>query len=382
MVYIWSNTLIEELARILRDVPPNISPGSSAVAAKAPIEEPAKAPDWTLSGALDFYHGWSRPRVGVGPVRIARQFDIRNEQLQVATAQVTIKYRPDKEGFGFSLTPCVGDHADILFGYDRTSSLWVKHLAEAFGTYKKKNLTIDLGKFYSWIGWEGVEVWNNDLYSRALLYTIVQPNYHTGLRATYAINDNNTVSLYATKGWNQTSRHPKGLTYGAQYKRVIDPKTTAYLGFITGKEGSVSANNSGTFGGIAFLAPGVLDTTLFDFILTREHSAKWRFSFNATSAKAGGNKFYGASGVVRYQVNPKTAVALRAETVGDDRGIRFGTPAHMSSLTLGVDYALSPQTTARFDLRNDSSNVALFPRIGGTTAKTQTTFNLGIVVRF
>ncbi len=383
MIYIWTPIDLEDGAISKPELAPISAPGIKMPGRPIKKEDPAKAPDWTLSGAIDFYHGWANPKVGVGPIRVGRQFDFRNEQLRLATAQVTVKYRPDKEGFGFTLTPSFGDNTDTLFGYDRTSSTWVKHFAEAYVTLKRQKLTLDLGKFYSWIGWEGVEAWNNDLYSRALLFTMVQPNYHTGLRGSYAFNEKNTLSLYATKGWNQTSRNASGLTLGAQYKRVLDSKTTAYLGVISGKEGSASVNNSGAgFGGIGFLAPGVLDTTLYDLIITREHNAKWRFSLNASSAKAGGSKFYGISGVARYQLSPKVAIAARAEGVGDDQGVRFGTPAHVTSLTLGMDYLLSPQTTARFDVRNDVANTALFPRLGGGTSKTQTTFNLGIVVRF
>ncbi len=375
MILIWSNFNFSEIAEMIG----NLTADAPIVAQDV---AKAKAPDWTFSGALDTYYGSSTPKIGVGANRLGRQFDVRNEQLRVATAQATIKYRADQEGFGLTATPFIGDNADILFGYDNSGSLWVKHFAEAYLTYKRKGLTLDLGKFYSWIGWEGVEAWNNDLYSRALLYTIVQPNYHCGLRATYNFNDTNTLAVYATRGWNQTNRNPKGITFGAQYKRIIDKKTTAYLGFITGKEGSLTANNSGGFGGIGFFVPTVADTTLLDLILVRQQSEAWRFTLNASSAKAGGAKFYGASFVARYQVNPKLAVAGRIESVGDDRGVRFGVPAKATAMTLGLDYSLSGDTTLRLDVRADRANVALYPRLTGGPAKTQTTFNVGLTFKF
>ena len=61
-----------------------------------------------------------------------------------------------------------------------------RYISQASVSYKplKNGLRFDFGKFYTSVGAEGPETYNNFSYSRSLLFTLGEPYYHFGLRAT------------------------------------------------------------------------------------------------------------------------------------------------------------------------------------------------------
>ncbi len=355
-------------------------------------QAPAPTPKLKVSGLVDVYGGSTFPYNGYGKTRGLRQFDVRTEEIRLATAQISLTYGDPKSGLGVTIKPFFGDNADILYGLDSDGLAFSKYLAEAYGTYASRDgkLAIDLGKFYSWIGYESLESPFSDLYSRGILFTNAQPNYHAGLRAGYQLTPQLGASLYVTQGWNQLARRTAGLSFGGQIRYAPNDRDFYSFGFLTGREGSFAANNTGGFGGIAFAAPGPADVTLLDLIATRKLGAKTKLAFNADYGKVGdpdgggfgGGDFYGASAVLRYDLSGRIAVSGRAETLYDDGGTKLGAAkATLNSLALGLDYSLTPRSALRFELRGDSANASLFGSQNGATRQ-QNTINLAANYRF
>jgi len=59
-----------------------------------------------------------------------------------------------------------------------------------------RGLVIDVGKFGTPLGLASNETQKNWNYSRSLLYTLAEPTYHTGLRATYPLADSFALTGY------------------------------------------------------------------------------------------------------------------------------------------------------------------------------------------
>ncbi|MBX3119371.1 MAG: porin [Fimbriimonadaceae bacterium] len=342
---------------------------------------------WKISGFVDGYWGNSSPDQGKGLTRFGRQFDVRNEQIRLANAQLTFVYTHPSGGYGFTFSPFIGDNTKILFATDPSDSGLIKHLAQGFATIneKRSGLSLDLGKFYSWIGYEGAESLDDDLYSRGFLYTLAQPAYHTGGRLTIPMNDQWGASLFATQGWNQSESTGEGLTLGGQIRYTPNDKSFLSVGVISGKEGDGTTNRSGSFGGIGFGSTGRAQTDLVDVVYTYQYSPKLKLALNADVASVDGagkdGQWSGWAGHARYEASDKVSVALRIESVADRDGLRLGVPATVGSFSLGADYRLNPLFTLRAEYRKDWADTALFTNTSGTS-KNQSTFNVGFGVRF
>jgi hypothetical protein len=338
-----------------------------------------------ITGFAEGYVGWSSPNTATGLTRVGRQFDTRNKQVRLSAVQANIVYTAPDGKFGATISPWFGDNADILFLGERSDSKIAKHLAQAYVTFTGKNVTIDAGKFYSWIGYESPESMQDDLYSRGFLYTLAQPVYHLGARLSTQINPQWGASLYGTSGWNQVQRSGGGITAGAQLRYSPTSQTSATLGFITGREGDDQPNHAGGFGGIGFGSPGTAQTDLADFILTHQATPKLKLALNAdyTSAHGGGNSgtWSGVAAFARYQQDAHWGFGARLESVRDDGGLRIGQPATLGSLALGVDYAVDTHVLLRGELRHDWASASLFNSLGGPR-RNQTTFTLSAGVKF
>lgn len=350
-----------------------------------PAAAPQTSDNIKVTGFAEGYLGWSSPNAGTGATRVGRQFDTRNRQGRLAAAQVNIQYTDPSGKFGATLSPWFGDNADILFLGERTDSKVAKHLAQAYITFMGNNVTVDAGKFYSWIGNESPESLSDDVYSRGFLYTLAQPVYHLGARLSTQINPQWGASLYGTAGWNQVQRPGGGITFGAQIRFAPDAKTSASLGFISGKEGDDKPNHVGGFGGIGFGSAGTAQTDLVDFIVSHQATPKLKLALNADYASAHGNgksgTWSGVAGFARFQHDAHWAFGARIESVRDHGGLRLGQPASLGSFTLGADYAVDAQWVVRGEIRHDWSNVSLFNSTSGAR-RNQTTFNVSVGFKF
>ena len=364
---------------------------SSAIVAAASICAFANA-QWSFSGGADAYVGWASPYEGSGATRVGRQFDSRNNELRLANLQEYIHYADAKHGFSAQLTPFLGDNSDILNTTDSTRNQFDHHLAEAYLTEAWKNYSVDFGKWYSFIGGEAADSWANDIYSRSLVYTFLQPAYHSGVR----LNDNYSsvwgASLYATQGWNQIVRKTSGESYGGQIRYNPSAKTAITVEGLFGKEGSndpADTNNTGaTYGGFAMPFPAALFVSEADAVVTETVSDKVTVMANGTYGNAGtADKWVGGELVGHYKFNPKWQVAARGELLNDNHGLRFGSgiggpSVSAESASLEADYSVDASTTIRTELRSDFANRSVFPSTSGLSKKEQTTLNVNLTIKF
>jgi len=338
--------------------------------------------DIEVSGFLDFYYSYSTNRPLTGDSILFRQFDIRHNGGSLANVQLNIAKKAKPNGVGFVVNLTAGKNADIINLAEPGGQDRYKVLHQAYGTYlSDTGFNVDIGKFLTWIGYEGASSPDNDNYSRSFLFTLGQPLYHTGVRLGYT-PEGSPVSygLYATNGWNEVEDSNGGKTFGASIAGTFG-KTFVSLNGLSGREGSEAVS------GIAFPTAGQRNVTLGDLVVTHQVTDKLKLGLNADVAKATGKgaasdgDWSGLAAYAKYQATDQVALGARWETFSDEDGIRTGFDAHLNSLTVNLDYAPVKDFLVRLEFRADRANRKVFLADGGNKSK-QDTISLSAVFKF
>src|SRR5690606_2938601 len=104
-------------------------------------------------------------------------------------------------------------------------------------------LTLDIGKFDTFVGAEVADSHLNYNYSRGLLFWLAQPYYHTGLRANLDLSEQVWLTGLVANGWNNSVDNNFGKTFGLQVNFATAPAASggaplfdAHLAYIVGPE--------------------------------------------------------------------------------------------------------------------------------------------------
>ena len=341
----------------------------------------ADDPEYTFSGFLDIYYQADFGKPATGNSVNYRQFDTYHNGFTMAALQGTVVKKPKADNpWGFTLQVSVGKNADIMAATEPAGpNSGLKYLQQAYVTYQNPNYTVDIGKFLTWIGYEGIVSADNDNYSRSFLFYFAQPIYHVGARASTTVGPA-SVGLYLVNGWNEAEDSNAGKSYGASANVPIG-KGSLNLAYYGGNEGAATLNGFGATGGT--------NVNLGDLVFVYPLSPKLKLALNADygSAKgldAGdpGGHFSGAAGYLKYTVDDKSAIGFRYDTFSDPDGFRSGTAARYTSVTGNYDVSLSPTSLLRAEIRYDKSNYSVFNSENGGTSKDRTTFTISHVLRF
>lgn len=338
--------------------------------------------NWESSGTLDFYYQYNDNESYRGHSVNGRLFDSRNQELQHMAFLLHLNMVPTpKNPFGLNFTIWSGDAADKHFGFDSSNGKLAKHLLEAFITFPTGGGTIDLGKFKGFLGYEDTENFNNDNYSRGLLFTMAQPRHMTGIRGTIPLNDRIELTAFVVNGWNETDDPNGSKTFGGVLNVDWSERTKAKLALITGREGGTSTNNSGSYSGLGFGSAGSTQVDSAIFNLRHQVDDRTSLGFEAQGLRAKTpNKAdaFGGGVYLKHQFNDQIALAFRGETVEVEVP---GDKVTIDSLTGTIDYLWGAKNVVRFEARHDSSNKAMFLS-KGPKEKTQTTFTVAFGFRF
>ncbi len=362
---------------------------AGAVVAAALGQGQDKGSAWTLTQAVsvDTYLTQASDRPPVGGSVPVRQFDTRDRSPRLAALRLDVSATSPCGRFGVSLSPWVGDNADLLADLDPDRPALLRSLAEGTLAFRdpKAGFSLEVGKFASWIGSESLDNSGNDLLTRGLLYTVAQPVWHTGAGASVALSPRLGATAFAVTGWNQTSTTGDRLGFGAQVRYDLGQGRTLAVGSIHSEEGGDAANRLGSFGGAGFANAGRAQIDLVDLIYVQPLGPATRLTVNGDYGSghgtAGSGTWGGLSLTARHELTPRLALAVRAERVFDHGGLRLGQSADVSSVTLGASYRLDPRVALRLDLRRDWADRDLFT-LRERTASTVSTATLGLTARF
>lgn len=128
-----------------------------------------------------------------GNVLAGRTFDTSTDSFTFNQAALTVSKLPT-EGFGALVNVIVGDDARVINGsYGDGNSKF--NLTQGFVQYAVGGLTVIGGRFVTLAGYEVISETGTPHISRSYLFQNAEPLVHTGVRASYKLNDQVTGYL-------------------------------------------------------------------------------------------------------------------------------------------------------------------------------------------
>jgi hypothetical protein len=411
-------------------VTPPVAPESSLdprAAAAASDERPSS---WyealDVSAFVDGYYSFNfnggKPQVNRNQLRA---YD-RHNGFSLAWAALDVSYSSDYVGATVNFR--VGPGAAVYSGVDDTAH-GLEFVKQAYATWRpwgnEGRFTLDFGKWESMYGAETSNSQANVNYTRGALYTLAQPFFFTGLKATYAFTPAFSGILFAANGWNESVDNNAGKSFGLQLAYTVPREGSsndlfnAKLGYVLGPEqldyfASCPTGTAFDTGSSRCLGPGTdlppmvlvnrgrANTDglrhFIDLIVTLNPSDALSLVLNGDfaheteltqsvlgSTKSGAN-WYGVSLMGRYRFSDVWALGLRGEFVGDPQGVICGAPCALRGIkklslatsTLTVEADPDDHLILKLDGRIDAAGQDVFT-VTREGKSIQATATLGVV---
>jgi hypothetical protein len=378
--------------------------GACLVAATSQVYADAPAAKWYdtigMSGYLQgsYVGNLNTPHnVGTGikannPGRVfdkdSNGFNFNTFLLQIA------KPVGDSDHYGFTVRLRTGQDAATIV--DGSKSFAVQ---EAYGTYAIPSLTklqITGGKFVTPEGFEGVDTVNNPNFSEGLLFGFAEPITHTGLKASYTVNDKVTAMIGVVNGWDTTN--PDNNTA----KTLIWQLATTPIKMLTWSfQGTYGKELADPTHSQKLSLDTVLGITPIDK-LTLNGQLNWGQQSNDPmlnttdgGAAVGTTHWFGAGLWASYATTSKFTETVRFEILSDENGANvFGSSAFANEPTPSTftnqtvkEFTLTHKTMLtsnfgnRIEYRHDWSNEPYFLN-SATAVKNQNTISTDFFVTF
>jgi hypothetical protein len=262
-------------------------------------------------------------------------------------------------------------------------------VTQGYAQYASGPITVIAGKYATMHGTEVIASPGNANISRSILFGSV-PFTHTGLRGTWALNDQYSLMLGVNNGWDQLTDANKGKTLelGATLS-PIKPLTIVVSG-MSGKE-VITPGAAAVPEGTRTSINAVASYTIIDPL-----SVGLEFLSVSQDNTVGGTskgKYSGAAGYVSYSFIPKLKGTVRVETFTDKDGLRFNLPVDTSDpaaspakkfmeATVTVAYLPSDAFELRGEVRQDQADNKAFVDSKGQFSKTLMTMALQGLYKF
>jgi hypothetical protein len=267
----------------------------------------------------------------------------------------------DAGRFGVVANLRFGQAAAIFHG-ENDALFGVEYLTQAYAFYRPWDaLQLDLGMFISPFGYEALESWKNPNYTISALYVYGQPNWHTGLRATWQVDDTLSVMAMIVDGANNISETQQngGLDQKPMLGGTLSYQPVPALLLALSALVAVDRRHNDDEGLDAFV----------DLVATFERGA-WTSALNLDSiftrdgAPRGGNRnFVGGSLTSAYRVNDIVGLAARAELMRDDASFDGSDVWQLATATLTLDLRPIPRLSyliMRLESRWEKSNQRIY----------------------
>lgn len=282
------------------------------------------------------------------------QFDTSHDTFQLDQAALQLAYQP-KSGFGAVVDVIAGEDAKIVDAAESAgASADSVDILQGFAQYVAGPVTVQAGKFTTLAGAEVIAPTGNTNFSRSLLF-FAEPMTHTGLRATYAVNDQLTVIVGVNNGWNYTK-----VDSGSKSGELGISLTPNKLFALTAQ---VYAGKDPVYGAQRTLIDTVATfnaTSALSFVVSYDWGRQ--DAGPATPAGLTGGGWEGIAGYVNYQVSSQWRVSVRAEYLDDKDGTTLvtGTRQNLKEGTVTLGYDPVASFELRLEGRYDTSSEATF----------------------
>jgi len=360
----------------------------------------------TINVALDGYYAYNFNNP-VGRVNLLRAYDVLSNEFSLNQANIVIDHPPDAAAgrrWGGRLDLQFGQATDTLQGNpaNEPRPQIYRNIFQAYGTYiipVGKGITVDFGKWGSSLGIEGNYSKDQINYSRAYWFDFL-PFYHMGIRVSTPISDRFTLNYWVVNGTNQVEATNgfKDELFGFTAKPAKNVVWT--MNYYLGQEHPDRAVVSPTSPipvqpGLSFAAISPAPngkTHIFDSYVTWQAAPKLSFALEgdyliqrlwkneAPGQSSAPSHVAGGAAYLRFQFNPKIALATRAEYLSDRGGLFSGLTQALKENTVTFDYTVADGFLMRYEWRRDFSNKPSFlTDVQNVLSKDQTTATVGLI---
>jgi len=323
-----------------------------------------------LAGDLDGYYDYYSTKPDGDATY--RNFDTRYNKPRLTMGQVWLTKAPtDDSRSGMNVKFNFG-HAATMINAAEPGTTNLKYVEQAYGSYLLpigKGLLVDAGKYVTQHGAEVIEAKDNWNYSRSLLFALAIPYYHTGVRATYNVNDKLSLMGNVVEGWNAVSNHNGFRTVGAQ--AIIKPNSMVTLveNYMTGPEQPHNTTDR---------------RHLFDSIatitVTKMVSVMANYDYGKDSVAGVPVSWKGVAGYLKVQATSRFALIPRVEWFTDPDGFMTGTQQTLKEGTITGEIGLAKGLLSRIEYRRDVSDASTFAKGDGSSfATSQGSFGVGVM---
>lgn len=321
------------------------SVGQAATPAEAEKQPAPPAPRLTYGGSADFYFSTNlnKPFTGTNALRA---WDVKDEHgPHLGLIDLWGQYARGPVGGRLDLN--FGPTSRYLHAFDPNQDDVWHHIQQAYvsANLNRRGTTyVDAGKWVTTAGVEVTEPRDNWLYSRGLLFNLVQPFYHLGARGYHYFNDTDNVMVAVHRGYNAVGSTGRGLGFALAGTKKLTPEWT-FTGNYYGGEEAATAGAAESY------------RSLVDLILLyAPEGSRWSYTFNADYAQQGSTRVGGLSMQARYALNPRSYLAARGEFLLDDDFLG----SDVYSLTLGYGHQVNKYLQGRAEFRYDWASQRLF----------------------
>jgi hypothetical protein len=277
-----------------------------------------------------------------------------------------------------------GFRADYLFGVDgpdnqafgdrswdfgwNSARDYGSAIPQLYGEMGIDDLTVKMGYFFTIVGWEYSQSPRNFFYSRSYAFYYGEPNTHSGMLASYALNEDVTVHGGWTLGMDGTlANYLHASTFLGGVDLSIGEDTALYWAVLAGDWGDGTARGgvAGNDGNI-YLNSIVLEHSLSDrwtYVLQHDLGVNWGLG-------ADDSQWYAVVQYLTCRISTCWRVGGRLEWFRDEDGARVGggpsDAGDYYEATLGLHFRPNPNLTFRPELRWDWFDGERLPYDDGT----------------
>jgi DNA-binding NtrC family response regulator len=316
-----------------------------------------------VHGLLDAYEQASLESPTARTVAL-RAFDRESELPAIGVGSLTLAHAPGV--VGFRIDAIVGNTANAFLAYDpaRTAhpalARALSYIEQAFVTMVvplRRPVAIDVGKIDTPVGLEdnvSLSSWN---FSRGLLFTLAEPTYHTGARATSQVTTWLQASAFWLNGWNTNVVGGDGMrSFALALDVTPSPLLDVSAVYLTGLERAPTR-----LADPRTAAREELSTSA-TIAWSNRVSAAATFDYGH-DASGGGRDWWGAGAYGRSELLPWLAAAVRAEHFSDGSGFMTGTRQSIDggTATMEARFVEGPlNACVRLEFRRDQSSTDVF----------------------
>jgi hypothetical protein len=341
------------------------------------LDQVLEASGVTLNGYIDAGYEYSNKEPS------DRVFDTKRNSFDLHQVGLTVAKQP-KEGFGGLVNITAGSDAQVIHSNSITNPDSSRFdVTQAYVQYATGALTVIGGKFTTLAGTEVIASPSNNNISRSILFGAV-PFTHTGVRATFAVNDKVSLTGGVNNGWDQMQddNRQKTVELGVGLT-PIKPLAVNISGYFGSEPNPAGATTSASRSLIDVTATWTMSDALSfggELLDVKQDEASGPGSPNA--------KYSGVAGYVTYMLKDSWRIAGRVEWFKDTDGFHFRSVGGMPDTkytegTVTLAYLPAKSTEIRGELRTDkASNDFFFDNGGGTLSKTMYSLGVQAIYKF